>query len=154
MKTLTAVFSLAALATGTAGAAIAYVSTAPGSSAVPAISVPAQTPEAAVATAPRTKVKVKFRKCRSGARLEHGTCVHHVVHTVVQPAPAVAPVTARPASNQSSGSSRGTSGSDEADHPEETRHEVAESSEDEDEGRDEAEGSEDHASEDAPRTGD
>ena len=102
MKKLTAAISLVVLATGTAGAAIAYVSAAPQSSADQTVSAPAPaTPKAAPraqVTRPAVRIKVRYRTCRHGAQLEHGKCVRHVVHTVVvaapppPPAPAVATV--------------------------------------------------------------
>lgn len=87
MKTLTATLSLVAAATGIAGAAIAYASTAPQSSTQSSISAPAApTPKASAATGPGVRIKFRFRKCGAGAQLEHGKCVRHVVRTVVEPA--------------------------------------------------------------------
>ena len=92
MKTRTAALSLAVLATGALGGAVAYASTAPQPSAEQTVSAPAPEPDqpaTQAANRPHVKVKVRFRECRRGATLEHGTCVRHVVHTVVEPAPSV-----------------------------------------------------------------
>lgn len=160
MKTLTAALSLAALATGTAGAAIAYVSTAPGSTAEPTISSPASTPEAAVVTRPGVQLKVRFRKCRAGAQLEHGKCVRHVVRTVFESTPASS---ATSMSSQSTGGSRDRSRDDHGDRgdgPPKVRQDAGEHPDDESdhesdhESGHESEGSEDHAPDDAAETDD
>lgn len=155
MKTLTVALSLAALATGTAGAAIAYVSTAPGPTAVPTISSPAPTPEAAVATRPGVQLKVRYRKCRAGAQLEHGKCVRHVVRTVIETAPAVAVVRTTSTSSQSTGGSRDRSREDHGDRgdgPPKVRQDAG--GHPDDESDHESEGSEDHAPDDAAETDD
>src|SRR6478735_9709226 len=109
MKTLSATIALAAVATGIAGAAIAYVSAAPGSTAESTTPSILSTPQAQTET-PRVRLKVRFRPCRDGAHLEHGTCVRHVVRTVVQPAPSayVSPIGTQPSSagSQHSGGTR------------------------------------------------
>jgi hypothetical protein len=155
MKTLTAALSLAALATGTAGATIAYVSTAPGPTAQPTISSPATAPEASVATRPGVKLKVRFRKCRAGAQLEHGKCVRHVVRTVIEQAPAVAVVRTRSTSSQSTGGSRDRSRDDHGDRgdgPPEVRQDTG--GQPDAESDHESEGSEDHAPDAAAETDD
>lgn len=156
MKTLTAALSLAALGTGVAGAALAYASTAPGSTSVPAISSPAPSPEAAVVPQPRAKVKVHFRKCRSGARLEHGRCVRHVVRTVVVPAPVEAAVSTTSTSSRASGEADDRPRQGRSDRPDKIRHEADDHAGEgsEHEGGVESEGAADHGSVDAPESDD
>ena len=114
MKTLSAMIAVATVATGTAGAAIAYVSTAPGSTAEPTISATPPTPQAQEKP-PRVRLKVRFRPCKDGTRLEHGTCVRHVVRTVVEPAPV--PVVVQAARPQAPSHHVHRSGEHEGDRP-------------------------------------
>lgn len=110
MKILTSIVALSALATGTTGAAYAYMSTAPPPST--STSSPGSAGGGVNGTAgvidrviaePAVRLKVRYRKCAAGAHLEKGRCVRRVVRTVVLPAaPAVVP--AATASSRSAGS--------------------------------------------------
>ena len=116
--------------------------------------LPGPGPEGGGGHRPGQKVKVRFRTCRPGARLEHGKCVRHVVHTVFEPAPVTAVTSS--SSNQSYREVSTTGPDDEhgdrgADPPK-TRQDAGEH-EDDGPGR-RGRGSEDHASDDAPETDD
>jgi len=143
MKTMTAAVSLAVLATGAAGAAVGYVSAAPPPSPDRSVSAPAPAAPQVVAPHRAVRVKVRFRHCRPGARLEHGKCVRHVVHTVVEPVPVTAAVT----STSSVGQSGGTW------HPRHREHEHTSRPRGDDDGAattHESEGPEDHESDEHP----
>ena len=103
MKSITlAIAAFLTLATGVAGAVIAYASTAPGATTTTR-PVPARESAPPIAK-PAPRLVVRYRPCPAGSVRQRKVCVRHVVHEITL-APQASP-TLTAAGSTRSGSSR------------------------------------------------